>query len=83
MKITAYTLTGCVHCTHLKELFRRANVEYDEVVVKKDMKVEEFHQHYPSINSFPYVVIDNSPVGGLVDVVKLFVQQGLVSSSKR
>lgn len=83
MEIIAYTLDGCSNCKYLRELFKRANKDYTEVVVKKDISVEEFHQKYPNMNLFPYVVIDNNPVGGLVETVKLFVEQGLVSSSKK
>ena len=83
MNIIAYTLTGCVHCSHLKELFKRADVEYVEMLLRKDITVDEFSTQYPNINSFPFVVIDDKVIGGLVDVVKLFVKEGLVSSSKR
>jgi len=83
MEIVSYTLPGCVHCTHLKELFRRAGVEYSEVKVKSEITVEQFHLKYPEVNSFPFVVIDDVPLGGLVDTVKLFVQKGLVTSSKK
>lgn len=83
MEIIAYTLTGCTHCNNLKELFRRADVQYKEIKLRVDMNVEEFSNLYPSIVSFPYVVIDGNPIGGLVETVKLFVQKGLVSSSRR
>jgi len=84
MEIVAYTLPWCSHCKHLKELFRRADVIYKEIIVdKENMTVEEFHKLYPSINNFPFVVIDENPVGGLVETVKLFVEKGLVSSSKK
>lgn len=83
MEIFAYTLPGCPSCKHLKELFRRAEVEYTEIMVRKDMSKEEFVQKYPSVSGFPFVVIDDTPIGGLVETVKLFVQEGLVSSSKR
>jgi glutaredoxin 3 len=82
MKIKAYTLTNCSSCKHLKELFKRANVDYTEIVVRDDITVEDFKLNYPNVSQFPYVVIDDQPVGGLVDVVKLFVQKGLVSSKK-
>lgn len=81
--IIAYTLSGCSHCVSLKELFRRSGVEYSELVVKRDVSIQEFHNQYPGINSFPYVVIDEAPIGGLVETVKLFVQQGLITSSKK
>lgn len=83
MEIIAYTLVGCPSCGHLKELFRRADVTYTEVVVKKDMTKEDFTKKYPSAPGFPFVVIDEEPVGGLVETVKLFVKEGLVSSSKK
>ena len=42
----------------------------------------EFNNLYPGVRSFPYVIIDDNPVGGLVETVKLFVKEGLVSSKK-
>jgi len=83
MEITAYTLPGCSSCTTLKELFKRANVSYEEKIVKEDISLEEFTQLYSSVRAFPFVVVDGEPLGGLVDTVKLFVQQGLVSSTKK
>ena len=83
MNIEAYTLPGCPSCKHLKELFRRAGVEYQEIMIRKDITKESFVEKYPSVNGFPFVVIDDSPVGGLVETVKLFVKEGLVSSSKK
>jgi glutaredoxin len=83
MEIVAYTLSGCNHCTSLKELFRRAQTDYTEVMVKRDMLLEDFQKEYPGITHFPYVVIDKEPIGGLVDVVKRFVAKGLVTSSRR
>lgn len=83
MIIEAYTLPGCPSCKHLKELFRRANVEYQEIVIRKDITRESFLEKYPTVKGFPFVVIDDSPIGGLVETVKLFVQEGLVSSSKK
>lgn len=83
MKIEAYTLPGCPSCKHLKELFRRAEVEYQETMVRRDITKEDFLAKYPTVEGFPFVVIDDTPVGGLVDTVKLFVKEGLVSSTKK
>ena len=33
MKIVAYTTQGCFYCDQLKELFKRANLEYESVPV--------------------------------------------------
>lgn len=83
MEINAYTLPGCSSCRTLIELFERANVSYTEIVVKEDIKLEEFRQIYSTVSAFPFVVIDGESVGGLVETVKLFIDKGLVSSSKR
>lgn len=83
MEIIAYTLPACSHCGHLKELFKRADVEYTEISVTNDMTPEEFNQNYPMIKVFPFVVIDGKGVGGLVEVVKLFLAKGLVSATRK
>jgi glutaredoxin len=83
MKIEAYTLPGCPSCNHLKELFRRAEVDYKEIIIRRDLSKESFSEKYPAVKGFPFVVIDDSPVGGLVETVKLFVKEGLVSSNKK
>ena len=82
MEITAYTLPGCSSCKTLKKLFERAQVQYTEIMVKRDIDAEEFKKSHINVKAFPYVEIDGLPVGGIVDVAKLFVSKGLVSSSK-
>jgi glutaredoxin len=83
MKIEAYTLPTCNYCVNLKELFRRASVEYTEIMVKKDITTEEFTELYPSVGIFPFVVVDGEPVGGLVETIKLFLEKGLIDTSKK
>lgn len=82
MEITAYTTEGCFYCEQLKELFRRANLEYTSVVVKKDITRQEFKHKFPEVDSFPHVVIDGTEVGGLTQTAKLLLEKGLVSSKK-
>lgn len=83
VKIEAYTLPGCSACKTLKELFDRAKVPYQEITVNKDITLQEFQSHRPNVRNFPFVVIDGHPIGGLVEVVQLFVNEGLVSSKKK
>lgn len=83
MNITVYTLDGCSQCTYVKELFQRANVEYKELKIRKDLSVVDFKELYPSVSGFPFVIIDEEPIGGLVETAKLFVEKGLVSSRKK
>lgn len=85
MEITVYTSPGCTWCLKIKELFARANVEYEEISYG-DMTEEEraaFREQYPNVESFPAAVIDGEFVGGLVPVAKLFLQRGLVSAPQK
>ena len=80
MVIKIYTKPGCKYCSQVKELMQRAGFEYEEVHVNTNSLREEFYSDYPSAKTYPYVIIDGEPVGGLVETAKLFVIKGLVSS---
>lgn len=56
MEIVAYTLPGCSHCKTLKELFKRAKTDYTEVVVKRDIPLDEFESLFPGVNMFPLLL---------------------------
>ena len=86
MEIKAYTTRGCKYCGHLRELFDRADVNYEEVVVSEretDYNMEGFKHHFPDVVGFPFVIIDGESVGGLVEVAKLFLEKGLVQAKKK
>ena len=95
MKIVAYTTDGCFYCVKLKELFARAELEYDAIDVvnvapweldptlhKNKMAKPDFEKQYPGVNGFPFVVIDDEPVGALVQTAKFLLDRGLVSARK-
>ncbi len=82
MEIKAYTMVGCSSCKILKELFQRADVEYSELILNKDITREELKNLYPDVKTFPHVVIDGEQIGGLMETAKLFLEKGLVSSRK-
>jgi len=81
MEIKVYTSPGCFYCTQVKELFKRAELEYEESVINETNKAE-FRAKYPLAVSFPFVLIDNEPVGGLVETARILVKRGLVSAKK-
>ena len=83
MKIVAYTTPGCFYCDQLKELFRRSNVDYELIVIQTEEERDVFRKQFPRASGYPYVLVDDKHVGGLVETEKLFVEQGLVSSPKK
>jgi glutaredoxin 3 len=83
MEIIAYTSPGCFYCEQLKELFSRANVEYNLVVVDTMEERQQFKEKFPNAIGYPHVIIDDEEYPGIVPVAKLFLQKGLVSSPKK
>jgi glutaredoxin len=84
MEIIIYTTPGCTWCSRTKELFARAEVEYEERQLgTSEWDAAEFSATYPDAKSYPYVIIDGTPVGGLVDTAKLFLERGLVTAPNK
>jgi len=82
MDITIYTKPGCGYCTQVKQLMDRAGFPYTEInATRLDLR-EEFLSKYPDAKTYPYVIIDGEPIGGLVETAKLFIQKGYVSSGR-
>ena len=83
MEITIYTNEGCIWCVRTKELMARAEVEYTEIKwssLTLDEQLKLKNELGAKLQAFPAVVIDDEFVGGLVDVAKIFLKKGLVST---
>tara|TARA_B100001250_G_scaffold251953_1_gene216655 strand:- start:862 stop:1077 length:216 start_codon:yes stop_codon:yes gene_type:complete len=69
----------------MKELFARAKIEdYEEIVVDNNNKKlrHELLTKYPMAYGYPFVTIDEEPIGSLVEVAKWMLKEGLVSAKK-
>ena len=82
MDIKIYTSTGCFYCTQVKELCKRAEVEYNEIVIGEDIARKDFNEEHPNCDGFPWVIIDGQTVGGLIPTAKYFLKEGFVSARK-
>lgn len=82
MEIKAYTSKGCFYCDQLKELFKRAELEYETSLVDSPSERSDFRMKYPNAIGFPHVIIDGVEHGGLVNVAKYLVKNGYVSTKK-
>ena len=83
MKIIAYTTSNCFYCDQLKTLFRRAELEWENIPVNSEAERSQLKKTYPNSKGFPHVVIDDVEIGGLVNVAKFLVKEGLVSAEKK
>ena len=94
MNIKMYGTKGCFYCEKARELLKRASLEYVylEVISKEVpgpeeppegyMWKENFQREYPGVNGYPYTIVDGKPIGGVIELAKLLVKEGLVSARK-
>jgi glutaredoxin 3 len=83
MDIKIYTNVGCGYCAKAKELCKRADLPYTEVRVGKDISAVEFREQFPQRQSYPQIVINDEQIGGLVDAVKYFVDNKLITRGSK
>tara|TARA_B000000557_G_scaffold72627_1_gene57526 strand:+ start:429 stop:701 length:273 start_codon:yes stop_codon:yes gene_type:complete len=90
MDITLYTTRGCSSCAHAKQLCNRANVEFTEIEPGAPNQIAkwEFQTQFPDVRAFPFIVIkqegeEDIQMIGVVDLAKLFLKKGLVSSKRK
>tara|TARA_B100000963_G_C22627339_1_gene673049 strand:- start:3103 stop:3357 length:255 start_codon:yes stop_codon:yes gene_type:complete len=84
MEVVIYTTEGCFYCEQIKELCRRANIEYtSHLVGTSSFTQKDFIKKFPLAQGYPYVIIDGEVIGGLVETARLFVKKGLVSSGRK
>lgn len=83
MEIKIYTNVGCGYCRKAKELCERAGLEYTEVRVGKDISKDEFKEMFVGHTSYPQLVIDDKHIGGLVESVRYFVENKMITKSTK
>lgn len=85
MDIKVYKRPGCGWCVKLDEVMNRAGIKQENIetfIVGKDITNDEFKEKFPSAIGVPYTIIDEEELPGVPDVVKYFVDKGILSSRK-
>ena len=95
MNIKMYGSKGCYYCEQARELLKRASLEYIylEVIPRTEVSEQEeppegyvwrldFQREFPGVNGYPYTIVDGKPIGGVIELAKLLVKEGLVSARK-
>ena len=78
MDIKIHTTDGCFYCDQMKELCKRADLDYESIEISSD----ELSALYPKAMSYPYVIIDGVEYPGLVPTAKFLVENGLIKSGQ-
>ena len=66
--ITVYTTDPCARCIRAKDLLTLRGLEYVEVNLAKDPHGRRELAEFTGFMTFPQIVIDGRPIGGLVEL---------------
>jgi glutaredoxin len=53
---TVYSLPYCPGCVTLKNQLKSSGEPFKEVMINKDITLQEFQERFPSVRTVPYVV---------------------------
>ena len=67
-QITVYTTDPCARCIRAKDLLKRRGLEYEEVNLVKDPVGRRDLVELTGQMTFPQIVIDDRPIGGLQEL---------------
>lgn len=59
MPFKVYTKENCQQCKDIKEYMTKNFMMYNEIVVGKDIELEEFKQQFPRAAFFPVIIDEN------------------------
>jgi glutaredoxin 3 len=68
-KITVYTTDPCARCIRAKDLLIRRSLDFDEVNLAKDPVGRRRLAEFTGQMTFPQIVIDGRPLGGLRELL--------------
>ena len=77
--ITVYTTDPCARCIRAKDLLRSRRIEFVEVDLARDPVGRRRLAEFTGFMTFPQIVIDGRPIGGLQEL-QLADEEGLLEN---
>lgn len=81
MKFMVFSKDACPYCESAKVLLKQKGHEYIENKLGKDYTREEFVEMFPTVRTFPHIVLmnenGNQTIGGFNELRNWFATQGL------
>jgi glutaredoxin 3 len=76
-EITVYTTDPCARCIRAKDLLRLRRLDFVEINLAKDPVGRRRLAEFTGFMTFPQIVIDGRPIGGLAEL-QLADEEGLL-----
>jgi glutaredoxin len=61
---TIYSKEDCVFCESAKHLFKHKEIEYKEVLIGKDITVQQLKEIFPLAKTLPIILQGDDHIGG-------------------
>ena len=78
MKFTVYTKRGCPYCVKVKQVLEAKEFEFNEYLLERDFRREDFNSKFGQGSTFPQVILDDTNLGGCTDTIKYLREQNLL-----
>ena len=70
MEIKVITKDKCSFCTRAKNLLSSRKLLFDEILLDRDIDLDTVRSTYPSMRTFPIIVVNDEVVGGYDSLVE-------------
>ena len=64
-RVILFTSDGCTFCGHARSLLSKRNVDFEEVDLGSDPELQAQLAEVTGLETFPQIVVDGEPLGGL------------------
>ena len=77
VRVKIYTTTYCGYCKRAKELLHSKQIAFEEIDVTEDDAKREWLVQTTGLKTVPQIFIDEKPIGGYEQLVKLIKTDSL------
>ena len=70
-KVVIYTTTSCPYCTRAKAFLRSKNVDFEEIDVSRDERLQEEIIRLSGRRTVPQIFINGKSLGGFDDIKQM------------
>ena len=64
-RVVVFSTDACTYCEHAKNLLRKRGIPFEDVDLGSDPELQAQLTEITSMTSYPQIVVDGEPLGGL------------------
>ncbi len=71
MNVEIYTINDCIFCQLAKELLKKKNIKYNEIIITSDNNILDKLKDKTKHKTLPQIFINNKFIGGYMELKKI------------